>query len=389
MKLSLAIVLIFLNLFAEAQVKEFVVIDSRTKEPLNAVSTFFSASNEGSVTNADGKVKIHFVNNTDSLLFTHVGYNPKKIVLKDYVNVDTIRLTPSSILLKEVAVYSLDLKKKLAELLKNYHKLYPSQPVIYDCTYKESQKVNDTLARLAQVQLKWYDKNYRFDFSKPFYKHNQISLSAIDYSKLASDDADLVKKSFIENKYLFRLLHLNFYAFVVNLGSDISIQSIEKYSNYKKVIFSTPIVEKGEITMYLNDGVIYFDNETGAIIEIDFKYEYNNHSEILTSSKGKIPYTTKTKRHHVNLSFKKLDDKKWGISTFNSVLEAESIINNKSYAIQITQEFLVTKTMEGRQIPVNEQIDLTKPFYENLPLNKNLASKILLTKEEEEFINKK
>jgi hypothetical protein len=45
--------------------------------------------------------------------------------------------------------------------------------------------------------------------------------------------------------------------------------------------------------------------------------------------------------------------------------------------------------MEGRQIPVNEQIDLTKPFYENLPLNKNLASKILLTKEEEEFINKK
>jgi hypothetical protein len=198
MKLSLAIVLIFLNLFAEAQVKEFVVIDSRTKEPLNAVSTFFSASNEGSVTNADGKVKIHFVNNTDSLLFTHVGYNPKKIVLKDYLNVDTIRLTPSSILLKEVAVYSLDLKKKLAELLKNYHKLYPSQPVIYDCTYKESQKVNDTLARLAQVQLKWYDKNYRFDFSKPFYKHNQISLSAIDYSKLASDDADLAKKSFIK-----------------------------------------------------------------------------------------------------------------------------------------------------------------------------------------------
>jgi hypothetical protein len=123
MKLSLAIVLIFLNLFAEAQVKEFVVIDSRTKEPLNAVSTFFSASNEGSVTNADGKVKIHFVNNTDSLLFTHVGYNPKKIVLKDYVNVDTIRLTPSSILLKEVAVYSLDLKKSwlnYSKIITNY-----------------------------------------------------------------------------------------------------------------------------------------------------------------------------------------------------------------------------------------------------------------------------
>ena len=180
MKLSLSIILTFLSLIAEAQVKEFKVIDSRTKEPIGAVSAFFSASNEGSVTNADGKVKVYFVNNTDSLLFSHVGYDPQKILLKDYLNVDTIRLTPASILLKEVSVYSMDLKKKLTELLKNYHKLYPSQPVIYDGTYKESHKVDDTLARLAQVQLKWYDRNYRFDFSKPFYKHNQISLSTID-----------------------------------------------------------------------------------------------------------------------------------------------------------------------------------------------------------------
>ena len=112
MKLSLSIILTFLSLIAEAQVKEFKVIDSRTKEPIGAVSAFFSASNEGSVTKADGKVKVYFVNNTDSLLFSHVGYDPQKILLKDYLNVDTIRLTPASILLKEVSVYSMDLKKK-------------------------------------------------------------------------------------------------------------------------------------------------------------------------------------------------------------------------------------------------------------------------------------
>jgi hypothetical protein len=389
MKLSLAIVLIFLNLFAEAQVKEFVVIDSRTKEPLNAVSTFFSASNEGSVTNADGKVKIHFVNNTDSLLFTHVGYNPKKIVLKDYLNVDTIRLTPSSILLKEVAVYSLDLKKKLAELLKNYHNLYPSQPVIYDCTYKESFKVNDSLARLAQVQLKWYDKNYRFDFSKHYIKQNQISLTTIDYSKVAMRDSNTSKKSNLANSVLFNLLHLNFYTYVLKKGSDLSIQSVDEYPNYTKVIFSTPIVVNGRIAMFLNDGIIYFDNESGAIIEIDFNYEYNNHSATFTSNKDKTPYTSKTKRHHVHLTFNKLNDNKWGIGTLKSEIEGEYIIGNKTESFQSTQEFLVTNTKKGGQIPVKDQIDLTKPFYENLPLYKNLASKILLTKAEEEFINKK
>lgn len=245
------------------------------------------------------------------------------------------------------------------------------------------------MARLAQVQLKWYDKNYRFDFSKPFNKQNKVSLTSIDYSKLASNDSDLSKKSFVKNIDLFKLLHLNFYTLVVNLGSDISIQSIDKYTNYTKVIFSTPIVQNGVIIMYLNDGIIYFDNESGAIIEIDFKYDYNNHSETLTSLKDKIPFTSKTKRHHVKLTFKKLEDNKWVISALKSVLEGEVNYNNKRDDFQITQEFLITKFKKGGQIPLKEQIDLTKPFFENLPLNKNLDSKILLTREEEAFMNKK
>jgi len=389
MKLSYSIILIFLSLFAEAQVKEFIVADSLTKKPLSAVSAFFYTTNEGSITNSDGKVKVFFINNTDTLTLSHVGYEPKNILLKDFIKVDTIRLTPSSILLKEVAVYSMDLKKKLADLLKNYDKLYPSQPISYDCTFKESAKVNDTLARLTQVQLKWYDKNYRLDFTKPFYKQNQASLTSIDYSKLAADDSDLSKKGFIENKILFNLLHLNFYTLILNRGIDLSIQSVDKYTNYTKVIFSTSIVEKGEIVMYLNDGIIYFDNESGAIIEIDFNYDYNNHGENSTSLKDKIPYTSKTKRHHVKLTFKKLEDNKWGISTLQSVLDGELYYNNKRYDFQTTQDFLITTIKKGRQIPVKEQIDLTKPFYENLPLNKNVVSKILLTNEEEAFMNKK
>ena len=389
MKLYFTIIFIFLSLLAEAQIKEFIVIDSQTREPLNAVSAFFSALNQGSVTNAEGKVKIFFTNKTDSLVFSHVGYDPKKIVLEDYLNVDTIRMRTTSILLKEVAVYSMDLKKKLAELLKNYHNLYPSQPVIYDCTYKESFKVNDSLARLAQVQLKWYNKNYRFDFSKHYIKQNQISLTTIDYSKSAIRFSNTSKKSNLANSVLFNLLHLNFYTYVLKKGSDLSIQSVDKYPNYTKVIFSTPIVVNGRIAMFLNDGIIYFDNESGAIIEIDFNYEYNNHTATFTSNKDKTPYTSKTKRHHVYLTFNKLNDNKWGIGTLKSVIEGEYIIGNKTESFQNTQEFLVTNSKKGGQIPVKDQIDLTKPFYENLPLNKNLPSKILLTKEEEEFMNKK
>lgn len=128
MKLPFSIFFVFIFQLAEAQVKEFIVIDSRTKVPISAVSAFFSTSNEGSVTNADGKVKVYFVNNTDTLKFSHVGYDPKKILLKDYLKADTIRLTPASILLKEVAIYSMDLKKNsliFSKTITNY--IYLSQ----------------------------------------------------------------------------------------------------------------------------------------------------------------------------------------------------------------------------------------------------------------------
>jgi hypothetical protein len=286
----------------------------------------------------------------------------------------------------EVAVYDLDLKKKLAELLKKYEQLYLNKPVIYDCTYKESVKVNDSLTRLSQSQIKWYDKNYRLDFRKAFDKQNQFSLINNDYFKLI-ENATQSQKGFVENQSLLKLLHLNFYIMIVHRGTDITIQSINKTANYTKVTFTTPIMEDGKIVMFLNDGIIYFDNETGSVIELDFTYDYNNHEEHKTSKAG-TPYITKTKKHHVNLSFKKVENK-WVINTLKSVIDGEYTINNKKDDIKITQEFLITKTKKGVEIPKKDQIDLKKPFYENLAQTTNLDPKIPLTKEEQEFMKKK
>lgn len=387
MKFYLSLFFTLLSLIVNAQVKDFIIVDSLTNKPINAVSAYFTAKNEGTVSNEDGKVKIYFTNPNDKLVISHVAYNPTEIVLKDYLKVDTIRLSRSSILLMEVAVYDLDLKKKLAELLKKYEQLYLNQPVIYDCTYKESVKVNDSLARLSQVQLKWYGKNYKLNLSMPFYKQNQVSLINIDYSKFTTN-AKETHNSHLDNSYLFKLLHLNFYTYVVSKGEDISIQSINKTANYTKVVFSTPIVQKGETVMYLNDGIIYFDNETGAIIELDFPYEYNNQIKRFTSKTDGKTNTTEVKKHHVSLSFKKVENK-WVINTLKSVIEAEFNINDKKEDIKITQEFLITKTQKGLEFPKIEQIDLKIPFYKNLAQTTNLDPKIPLTKEEEAFMKKK
>jgi hypothetical protein len=390
MKIFFTLLFSGLCFMAKAQTKEFIVVDLTSQKALSTVSVFFPNKNEGAVTNDDGKVKIYYAKNSaDTLVFSHVAYQTKKMIASEYLSIDTIKLIPSTILLNEVFIYSLDLEKKLADILINYEKLYATQASIHDCTYKESYEVNDTLARLAQLQIKWWDKNYRFNFKESFDKQNQISLTNIDYSKVLDSKSYFSNSGFIENKFIFQLLHLNFYPIILNRGSDISLQSVDKYEKNTRVVFTTPIIEKGEVVMFLNDGIIYFDNETGAIEEIDLNFKYNNQIKKGVSRKTKTPYTSEVKEHHINLSFKKIDNQKWMISSLKSVVEADVEYNNTRDNVQLTQEFIITKTTKGGRIPKSEQINLNNPLYENLPLKKNLDTKILLTQKEQAFINKK
>lgn len=390
MKLFFTLLYASFCFIAKAQIKEFIVIDRSTQQALNSVSVFIPDKNEGAVTNDDGKVKIYFAKNTaDTLVFSHVAYQTKKMVASEYLSIDTIKLIPSSILLNEVAVYSFNLEKKLTDLLTNYEKLYVTQASIHDCTYKESLQVNDTLARLAQLQIKWWDKNYRFNPKEPFDKQNQVSLTNIDYSKVLNSKSYFSNGGFIENSFIFQFLHLNFYPIILKRGSDISIQSVDKYEKNTRVVFTTPIVEKGEVVMFLNDGIIYFENETGAIEEIDLNFKYNNQIVKGNSIKEKIPYISQVKEHHLNLSLKKIEIQKWVISSFKSVMEADVEYNNTRDNVQLTQEFIITKSTKGGRIPKSEQININNPFHDNLPLKKNLDIKILLTQKEQNFINKK
>jgi len=390
MKIFFTLLYASLCFMAKAQTKEFIVVDLTSQKALSTVSVFFPNKNEGAVTNDDGKVKIYYAKNSaDTLVFSHVAYQTKKMIASEYLSIDTIKLIPSTILLNEVSIYSLDLEKKLADILINYEKLYATQASIHDCTYKESLEVNDSLARLAQLQIKWRDKNYRFNPKESFEKQNQVSLSNIDYSKVLDYKSNLSNGRHINNRDIFKWLRLNFILLVLKLGSDISIQSVEKYEKNTKVVFTTPIIENGEVVMFLNDGIIYFDNETGAIEEIDLNFKYNNQIFKGNTKKGKIPYTSEVKEHHLNLSFKKFDNQKWVISSLKFVVEADFEYNNTRDKLLNTQEFIITKSTKGGLIPKSELINLNNPFYENLPLKKNLDTKILLTQKEQDFINKK
>ena len=387
MKILFTIFVIFFFSSLNAQTKTFIIKDATTNKPIAFANVYYPSQMVGSISNEEGKVKIPVINN-NTLVFSYIGYETKKKLINKIKN-DTIKLNPKTIELAEIKIYTIDLRERLIDVLANYEKNY-AKTKLYDATYKESFKVNGELARLSQVQIKWWDKNYMYDFKKPFYELNKVSLTAIDYSKRLDSKYILSNGGYIENKYFFELLHLNHYLkFIIDYGKDISIDYVEKFKNYTRVVFNASINIKGKDVSYLKKGVIYFDNQTGAISKLSFKLLYNTKFKKDLSTESKVPYKTKTQGQNIEISFIKNTNNKWSISYLSHQVYGILRYNNISDKINSKQEMYITKKYRRGKIAKKQQIDLNKPFYDNLPIYKQSDPKILLTSEEQDFINKK
>lgn len=387
MKFIFTIFLIFLVNLLNAQTKTFIIKDAVTNKPIAFANVYYPNQMLGSISNEEGRVKVPVIS-SDTLVFSYIGYEIKKI-LANTLNGDTIKLNPKTIALGEVKVYSIDLRKKLINVLATYGKNY-YKAKLYDATYKESFKVNSKLVRLSQVQLKWWDKNYRYNFKERFDKQSNISLTAIDYSKRLDNKGILSNSGYLENKYFFELLHLNHYLkFLIDYGKDISIDNIEEFKDFTKVVFNARINLKGKEVSYLKKGVIYFDKQTGAISKLSFELLYNTKFKKALSTESKIPYETKTQGQNIELAFTENVNKKWSLSFFSHQLYGIVRYNNISDNVYSKQDLYITKIHLRGRIPEKQRIDLNKPFYDNLPMYRHSDAKILLTKEEQDFLKRK
>jgi hypothetical protein len=101
--------LIFLLCFTKLVIAQTIVtgriFDLNTSEPLPFINVFFKSSNVGSQSDFDGIYKIAGDVNTDSIVFTYLGYNRKAVFVKKGVSqkID-VQLEPSTISLKEIVI---------------------------------------------------------------------------------------------------------------------------------------------------------------------------------------------------------------------------------------------------------------------------------------------
>lgn len=121
------LILLLLNILCHSvisQTIEFVIADNKTKQPIEFVNVFYPSSNEGSVSNKDGRVKLNI--KADTLQISHISYERKRIKTGSKSKIDTIYLNQKTFQLDDVYVSSIDLKEKLLKTLKKL------QQVIYN-----------------------------------------------------------------------------------------------------------------------------------------------------------------------------------------------------------------------------------------------------------------
>lgn len=370
-----------------AQYTELTIKDSKTNDPIPSVYVTAISQQEKieTISNLEGKIKLPI--HCDSIILSHVAYEMAHLNGKPVVP-GVLTLIPKITTLENVTVYSVDLREKIKSLLDNFSRFYIGNERTYHGTYKETFKVDDALVRLLQFNLKWWNKDYNADLKKPYNTQNQVAIDAVSYSRAVEGRA--VNSGALSNKSLFAALHLNNYLTGLLLqAKDYTINGIEKTNATTKIFFDASFARGGSAVGNLKDSYFIFDNDTNALVELYTQLIYEaGQVQHAVSKKNNIPITVTYKRETRAMSFIPDKNNKLRLSYFEFVGEHEDQLPDTTYVSENKLTLYITGTEKGNTIADATKITLEeKPIYEYIGATSKKDPSILLTHEEQQFIN--
>ena len=371
-----------------SQKTKITIVDRISKLPIENVNINYVDSNDGTISNSEGKAVIEF--KKTAIKLTHINYEEFVVNAKDLKNGDTIYINPNLLQLDEVIVNNFNLTKSLKYVLENYKKLYVNVPFEKECDFKETVTVDNKLKRLILSKVSWWDKSY-------FREKNDLKLrlSSINYSKnnsfeIFSDVPSLNNAS--NNGYavpnsIINILYLNtFLTSFITYANNLDIKIEESPSNIILISFESDW-KKIKENSYRQTGEIIFDKKTKAIVEITYNIEYENNIVKGTIKENNKELISETKISSTKISFYKSLNNKWALKSFASKVGVDIMYNNKTYKTIFENKIYVLKETAVKKVNNEGLIDLTKPIFQSLP-SKTITNEnsILLTEKERKFI---
>lgn len=378
----LYILFLFSFIFSFSQSK-ISIIDSETKMPIPHARVVYNS--EIFYTNDDGFVIVP--NQAKSVELFASRYEEGIFSVKNI-----IELKPIYKEIQEVVIKSVDAKKIINSVLKDYDKNYETKTSIYKGTYKTKSEVDNKLNRLLVIDIDLWALNNKYDYRKNIDQFMQINLQNKKFDKNKKDDKNYIfnKKSNIspqEDKikaYLQRFFLYN------------QLYIMDYYTKGLKII-GTVVYEMGDLQMItfkseqMSDNVLYYEgimqynkNEnTITYIEVSH-IQKNAEDKYLNISDQEI--TVNTNLYTVTYDmFKK--GEKYIPAKIMMKYGATVSVENKTFSAISNEEFIFQKQNFTDKKGLSKKIDLSKTFLDNITDNTIKDTKTLLSNDEQRFVD--
>lgn len=368
------------------------------------VFNFFSAQKLQVVDSENGKP----IPNARILLYNQIVYtNEEGLAPVDQSSVNfevsasgfqktTIREFHSPVKLKrgykkidEVKLIKVDLKEIFEDVAGNYKKRYYSEPSLYDVTYKEKRSDNNQIHFLVIAETKLWSKTNFYNPNKSFDNNLQMQLNNVKYFKDLKSDSIFVKgiKKFSEE-------YMGNYFFNFELKRTLA-HIKNKASKYSGWIF----FEQG------NEQLITFSIKSGLGIEMKGELKYNKADKVITYFE--IHYL---QDQYPIVKRRTGDGEEFDYQLGNAILAFDFYKNggvyvpamsrieaNKyvayykgvKYERKISRELIYNTFKKSDEKELTPRVAFDKDIWDNISVKENKNNTILLTTEEQAFINKK
>lgn len=381
------ITLIFFLLTVKCHAQTYVVCQIRDKVTEAVIPNGRVAhQNKLFYANDDGNVLIP--NTLDSFEVSATGYQTEVF----FTASSTLRLTPAYQNIPEISFVGVDVRKVFENTLQQYKTRYYVQPSLYRGTLKQKGYIDGELINLVVADINLWSRFNFFNFKAVpnFDSFVQIGLDHVKYGKTSKDkvdypfntDVQLIPTDFVRTIFMNNQLTAilastkdnSIHGKVIENGTELRYISFDATEN---IADGTQI--SGYFTYHVKDSLI-------TNLEVSIKQKNNTRYE--KNKKGEA-YTVETTHFNVVFDFYKNVDR-YVPAQIQVSGSGFGKYKGKEIPFSFTQILSLSDFQPTTTKGLKRKINLNKNLVDNIPSKeRNKMDELLLSKEEQQFIDEK
>ncbi len=367
--------------FAQQKVQ---ILDSETSKPIPNARII---SNQNVYySNDDGYILLP--ENSDKQEISAIGYLSETV--KNHKS--TISLKPKYQNIDEVKIVSIDIKKLLKDVFDNYSKIYYDQSQLYDITIKQRAFENNQMKLLMIADGKFWSKDGTYHpkdaITDKFDKFVQLQIDDLRYLKFeAYENKIKAKKQNISkdnigdlflNYELFRTLR-----FAKSKNAKTSGKLLDDNGTEQDISF---LIKLDSTHIY--KGRILYHKIDKAITHFDLRFNQSATKPFALKDEDGVEYMGQLGDGILTFDYYKNGDKYVPAKIGFAVENMKTIVGDKIYERRSAREIIFKNFEESDVKGVQNPVKINQYYWTNLKVSADKGD-ILLSKEENEFINEK